>query len=292
MRIDLVQRLLLAICVCLSHAAIADELQKPDPGKRIKVFILAGQSNMEGRADGNKLNDEDRERLEKVQDRVQLAFNNVPPRPLNVVKPSDEIARIYERDLIFGPELFFGIAMAEAWPEDRILLIKLSAGGTSLHGAWNPNWQHDKAALMEEENNAQLYGALTEYVDEILSGYEPDEYELGAMLWVQGESDGSNKTAAAAYGDNLAMLVSKIRQDLNREELPFIMFQVGRNKVVEGMRRVSRDVPGVTLIPQSQDPISLDFYEKMENGHYNYAGMKKLGTRFAQVYLHHIFFQP
>ena len=51
------------------------------------------------------------------------------------------------------------------------------------------------------------------------------------------------------------------------------------------MKRVAREVPNVTLIPQSLDPISLDFYQKMENGHYNYEGMKKLGRRFAEVVL-------
>ena len=29
-----------------------DELPKPGPGKKIHVFLFAGQSNMEGRADG------------------------------------------------------------------------------------------------------------------------------------------------------------------------------------------------------------------------------------------------
>ena len=40
------------IFVC---SAWSDELREPEKGKKIKVFILAGQSNMEGRADGNKL---------------------------------------------------------------------------------------------------------------------------------------------------------------------------------------------------------------------------------------------
>ena len=42
---------------------------------------------MEGRANGRKLNKKDRERLSSVQDRVLLAFNGEPTRPLDVVSP-------------------------------------------------------------------------------------------------------------------------------------------------------------------------------------------------------------
>ena len=38
-----------------------------------KVFILAGQSNMDGRGDGSQLTVDDRQRLAAVQDRVLLA---------------------------------------------------------------------------------------------------------------------------------------------------------------------------------------------------------------------------
>jgi hypothetical protein len=260
-------------------------LQKPEPGQKIKVFLLAGQSNMEGRADANRLLPRDLERLSNAQENVQLAFNNKPISPLKAVKPPAEIAQIYKRELIFGPELFFGITLSEAWPDEKILLIKRSEGATSLHGCWHPEWSEDKAAAMGEEQGTQLYRALIDYVDQILSEYEKDEYEICAMLWVQGETDAGNKIAAAAYGRNLQQFISRIRQDLENETLPFLLFQVGHGKVVEGMIQTAQLVPNVSLIPQSQEPTSTNFYSKMENGHYNYEGMKKLGQRFAEVFL-------
>lgn len=51
------------------------------------------------------------------------------------------------------------------------------------------------------------------------------------------------------------------------------------------MKRVADEVTNVSLIPQSQAPDSPDFYKRMGNGHYNYEGMKKLGCRFAEVFL-------
>lgn len=265
--------------------AYSDELQRPDPGKKIKVFLFAGQSNMEGRADGRKLTDEDQARLREAQKRVQLAFNREPIHPLDVVSPSDEIREIYRRDRIFGPELFFGIALAEAWPDERFLFIKRAAGGSSLHGCWNPDWSEDKAALMGEANEPGLYRDLVDYVRQVLGGYAPGDYEFCGMLWVQGEGDAKVSEAAAAYGTTLRTLIERIRTDTGRGTLPFILFQVGFAPVVEGMKRTAGEVPNVTLVPQSQDPDSPDFYEKMENGHYECEGMKKLGRRFAEVFL-------
>ena len=68
---------LLVVCVIFTwaYAAWADELQRPKAGEKVKVFILAGQSNMEGRADGNKLAAQDRERLEKVQVSTVIRHN-------------------------------------------------------------------------------------------------------------------------------------------------------------------------------------------------------------------------
>ena len=277
-----VQSLALAL-VGFGHS---DELQRPDSGRRIKVFLFAGQSNMEGRANGRRLTAEDHRRLQRVQNRIQLAFNHEPIRPLNVVSPSEEIRRIYRRDRIFGPELFFGVVLAEAMPDEKFLFIKLAAGGTSLHGCWNPDWTQEKAALMGEAGEPKLYREFVNYLRHVLKHYSADEYELCSMFWVQGEGDSSVPEAAVNYGMTLQTLIEHIRCDTDSASLPFILFQVGSAQVAKGMRQCSANLANVTLIPQSQRLDSPDFYEKMENGHYNYNGMKKLGTRFAEVFLH------
>ncbi len=268
-----------------ARVGFPDELQRPDPGKKIKVFLLAGQSNMEGRADGRKLTQKDQVRLKNAQQRVQLAFNHQAVGPLDVVAPSPEIGKIYRRDRIFGPELFFGIALTEAFPDERFLLIKRTRGSSSLHGSWNPDWREDKAALMGEAKHPKLYSDFIDYALRVLEGYSPEDYELCAMLWVQGESDDKAAAAEAAYGTTLGKLIRRVRLDTHHEALPFILFQVGSPKVVEGMRKSAAKDANVILIPQSQNADSPDFYQKIENGHYNYQGQKKLGARFADVFL-------
>jgi hypothetical protein len=280
--------LLFGLLLFLIYPAWPDMLPEPEHGKKIKVFLLAGQSNMEGRADGMRLIPQDLERLAKAQTNVRLAFNNQSECPLKPVQPSAEIAEIYKRELIFGPELFFGIALSEAWPDENILLIKLSEGATSLHGCWHPQWSKDKAATVGEEHGPKLYRELIDYVEQTLSKYEKDEYKICAMLWVQGETDAGNKIAAAEYGRNLEQFIRHVRQDVENDTLPFLLFQVGHGKVVEGMKQTAQLLPNVILIPQSQEPNSANFYPKMENGHYNYEGMKKIGQRFAHVFSAHL----
>src|SRR5262245_12890274 len=102
------------LAIAFSGCASPSDRQRPEPDKKIKVFLFAGQSNMEGRANGRELTEQDKVRLHNVQNRIQLAFNHEPIHPLDVVSPPDDIREIYQRDRIFGPELFFGMALAEA----------------------------------------------------------------------------------------------------------------------------------------------------------------------------------
>jgi hypothetical protein len=273
------------LAVAGSGHARENETPQPPSGQTLNIFLFAGQSNMEGRADGGKLSKEDRNRLDRVRDRISLIFNGESACPLDTVAPAPEIGTLYQCDQIFGPELFFGIALAEAWPEERFLFIKRTAGATTLHGAWNPAWSREKAAATNEVESPRLYHKLAADVRDATDGLTPADYTFRGMLWVQGEGDGTVPEAAQVYGDNLRTLIAQIRKDTGQESLPFLLFEVGGPDVVRGMRRVAAEIPGIHLLPQSPEPGATDFYEKLENGHYNHEGMKKLGLRFAEAYL-------
>lgn len=263
----------------------ADDVPRPLPGKTVKVFLLAGQSNMEGRADGTKLSEADQARLRTAQERVWLAFNGQPARPLYAYTPSEELQEIYQRPRMFGPELFLGITLAEAWPDEQILLIKRAEGDTSLHGRWNPEWNREKATLMGEADAPPLYEEFMVYTRQVLGAYAEADYTIEAMCWVQGENDSKVPKAAATYGTTLQALIERVRSDTGHKDLPFMFFQLGSAEMAKGMAHVAATVPRVTMIPQHPDSDSPDFYATMRNGHYNRTGMKKLGVRFATEYL-------
>lgn len=259
--------------------------------KTKKVFLFAGQSNMEGRADAAQLSDVDMKRLEKSAKNIQFHYNRKAVSPLQLTTPQKHTQKKFNLEKSFGPELFFGINLAEKHPDEEFIFIKRSKGGTSLHGCWNPDWTEEKAALMNEANAPKLYSDFIAYAKEILAEYEPDEYEIVGMLWVQGEADSGVKKhgeiPSASYHDNLQNLISGVRKEFDSPNLPFVMFQVGNGKVVKGMQAKAASDANVYLIPQNRrDKQSPDYYEKNPPpvGHYIAASMKRIGENFFKIF--------
>jgi len=258
--------------------------------KKIKVFFLAGQSNMDGRARAYHLSDADKKRLQKASKNVTLYYNHRKPVPLQTTVPEAHIQQKFNAKRLFGPELFFGIHVSEKYPKDKIILIKRSKGGMSLYGAWNPHWTLEKATAMKEENEPKLYSDFINYAKEVLKNFNKDTYEIEGMLWVQGESDSGKKKygtiPADTYQENLKELIKGVRTTFNKPKLPFLIFQVGRGNVVKAMKNIANSDDFVSLIPQSQDKNSDDFYERNPPplGHYKYKAMKKIGRKFYEYY--------
>jgi len=257
--------------------------------KKTKVFLLAGQSNMDGRAKASGLSEIDKQRLKKAQKNVTLFYNFDEGKPLDTTKVAKHTAKKFGADYLFGPELFFGIKMSEAYPDHQIILIKRSRGGMSLYGAWNPDWTLEKATLIKEEKQPKLYSEFVEYGQKVLSTLAKDSYELCGMLWVQGESDSGKKGGTKpreAYQDNLTTLISRVRTDFNQPKLPFLIFQVGHGKVVKAMQTVAKADNNVVLIPQEKNENSKFYFERNPPpiGHYVSSAMKKIGTYFFEYY--------
>ena len=257
--------------------------------KEIKVFFLAGQSNMDGRAKANKLTELDKSRIKKAQQNVTLYYNHQKPVPIQATKVATHVAKKFEADTLFGPELFFGIEMSEKYPNHKIILIKRARGGMSLYGAWNPDWDKEKATLMNELKAPKLYSDFISYAKSILKDMNPDSYELCGMLWVQGETDSGKRFGpepATAYEQNLKALIKGVRTEFKSPQLPFLIFQVGNGKVVEGMRNIAKQDEYVSLIPQSNDKNSENYFQKNPPpiGHYICDSMKRIGTYFFEYY--------
>lgn len=128
-------------------------------GHPIHVVLLAGQSNMGGAGNYEELASSVIERIQKVSSRVNVSLGGRKPRPL-----SYEVSKFHQDKYgigrKFGPELFVGLTLAEKYPDREYLLIKTVQGGTSLYGAWNPQWTAEKAKRVERgsvKQNLQLY---------------------------------------------------------------------------------------------------------------------------------------
>ena len=250
---------------CYSQVVLSDD--------KINVFILAGQSNMAGAADASNLSNVDLKDLEKAKENVSFVYNGNKAVPLNVTVPADWKKKKFQLDSCFGPEIFFGIELSKKHPNKKFLFIKRALGGASLYGCWNPNWTKEKAQYVNELNRPKLFHKLLNDVDRELSNYDKSDYQIMAMLWVQGESDSGQKWGSLpsdTYAENLTNLINKSRDAFKYPKMPFLIMQVGSKKIGQAMKSVSNELKNVIFIPQNMDRSSYNFLSRREdNIHYN-----------------------
>ncbi len=213
--------------------------------KALQVYILAGQSNMEGQSvvdlTGKNYND-GRGTLVEVMARPANAERYAHLRakdgswvvrkdvwiryqrekqPLLVGELSVGYA-VYGDKHHFGPELQFGHVVGEA-SRDQVLLIKTAWGGKSLFRDFRPPSAGGVVGPYYVKMLAEVRAALADLKKDFPS-YDGSPVELAGFVWYQGWNDGVNpKTAVPEYEQNLAHLIRDVRKELNAPKLPVVI---------------------------------------------------------------------
>jgi len=223
---------------CLPPAA-GEAAQGP-----LKVFILAGQSNMEGHAVANTLDylGEDPEHgalLKKIkkEDGSWVVRKDVwiwylgrkGDLELGYGAGSGEKSAFgINLGKMFGPELAFGIVMGDHF-ENQVLLIKTAWGGKSIYRDFRPPSSNGEVG--------PFYTEMLEHVKDVLKNLkthfpaydEAKGYEVCGFLWFQGWNDMCNNQAVPEYEENLANLVKDLRKELDLPKLPVVIGELGVN---------------------------------------------------------------
>ncbi len=264
--------------------------------KDVQIVLLAGQSNMVGGGNYENLDASVIKRVEAISNRVKFSFNGAIAVPLSYTKnkPSEK----YNFKKRFGPEIFIGLTLAEKYPNKEFLLIKRSLGGTSLYGAWNPDWDAAKAKLLEKgefKQNLKLYNLHLEDIKMNLKqlSSQGKTYSIYGLTWMQGENDAIHEASVKSYRNNLKKLIKSYRRDLNVSELPMVLGQInsrygiegGSDKVRQAMVKFTNQDYYTALIKTSKDATWFDFPKHTDNVHYNTEGQKRLGTAFANMFI-------
>jgi hypothetical protein len=206
---------------------------------KIKVFLLAGQSNMVGQGSMDHLDllfanatasPEFRETLSngvggyKERDNVYVTFNGKHGK----LTVSRTLA--FAATNRFGPEVMFGWTVGDAIINETVLLIKTAWGGLSLAVDFRP----PSAGLGNHAGvNPALYGvwyrtmiadirnALAN-VASFVPSFDPVQgYEVAGFVWFQGWNDLLVTNYVNEYASNLACFIRDVRLDLNLPSLPF-----------------------------------------------------------------------
>jgi hypothetical protein len=245
--------ILLTALAVMAQMAIADTLAPGRSPKQagkspVKVFILAGQSNMEGQAvvdlAGKDYNEGRGTLAELMRDPVKGAMfkhlktadgkwtvrNDVWGRyqreraPL-LAGPLSVGFTVYGDRHHFGPELQFGHVIGDYLP-NQVLIVKTAWGGKSLYKDFRPPSSGGSVGPYYTQMIADVRTALAN-VKKDFPAYDGGGCELAGFVWYHGWNDGCEpRTAVPEYEQNLVHLIHDVRKDFNTPQLPVVIGEI------------------------------------------------------------------
>jgi hypothetical protein len=239
------RRLASLLAFLIVASASASTARAADPPKPVKVFILAGQSNMEGQAvadlDGKNYNDgkgtlkallDDPAkaplvrhlRTERgtwtIRDDVWVRYQR-EKQPL-LVGPLTVGFAVYGGKHHFGPELQFGHVVGDHFAE-QVLLVKTAWGGKSLYKDFRPPSSGGEVGPYYTRMIAEVREALANLSKDFPT-YADQGYELAGFVWYHGWNDGVEpKKAVPEYEQNLVNLIKDLRSEFKVPHLPVVV---------------------------------------------------------------------
>lgn len=211
----------------------------------VQVFVLAGQSNMEGQAvvdlegkdyNGGKgtlrallsdvskgsafrhLRDDKGSWVERPDVQVRYQPQNGPLK----IGPLAPGFTPYEGSHHFGPELQFGHVLGDHL-ENPILLVKTAWGGKSLYADFRPPSSGGTVGPYYLRMVNEVRAALTNLAVDF-PGWAGNGFELAGLVWYHGWNDGVRPDVAVPeYEQNLANLISDFRKAFDAPKLPVVI---------------------------------------------------------------------
>ena len=177
-------------------------------GKRVKVILLMGQSNATGVGRVQYLKDnttpEQFAKYESGFDSVHINYmvdnytNSSHGEFVNV-----DLGCSANAD-IFGPEVGMAERFSEVWGDEEVIILKYTYSGTSLYYQW-----------LAYGNRGSIYKAMKMYVDTYMTALRDAGYDarIGAICWMQGESDSFEPAVYRRYYKVQSNFVSYLRED-------------------------------------------------------------------------------
>lgn len=254
------------------------------------LWLLAGQSNMEGHgdlidvqppvpqvhtfdmADRWLVAEEPLHTLVNAADRVHWRLNENKEPEIWSGERLDKYLSDRKKgaglSLPFAEEMFARTGVP-------VGLVPCAHGGTSMD-QWSPE--------LKDREGDSLYGSM-------LRRFHAVGGNVRGVLWYQGESDANTK-AAPQFLNKFENFVKSVRADFNRPDLPFYYVQIGRhidgrniaewNAVQEAQLKAETDLPHVRMVVSVDstldDPI-----------HLSTPSLKNVGRRLAELACHDLF---
>ena len=266
----------------------AENAQVEDDDDVTRVFIFAGQSNMEG-ADSN-INRVDSfppfEGLGQEQSDVLFSYN----LGRNDAYTSEGWVRLRSVNQWVGPELSF-VREIRKYVDSPIAIIKCAVGGTTLGEDWNP----------DQPGGFMLYPKALKLVRDSLAELTKRDirFRVEGLMWHQGENDMFNDDYRASYGDHLSRFIQCWRRDLGISDLRIYVGELhcksvwgmdNRQRMYElsqGQKAACGRDERVEYVPNNHNGMTID---QRTGLHYHFGTLGQLGhgMEYAKAYLSNI----
>jgi hypothetical protein len=243
--------------------------------KPLKVYLLAGQSNMQGSAHQSTFaaigdDPESAPLLKEILDESGkpvvspnswVAYRTGRNGADTTVHGRVKVGYGFDENRI-GPEYGFGLHLDRVLDEP-VLIIKTAWGGKSLAidfrppsaGPYLPG-EREKAGgnLPSQKEVGHYYREMIRFVRETLKDsesikkvvpdYDPnDGFDLAGFAWFQGWNDMCNRHHIAQYTDNMVHFITDVRKEFKSPQLPFIVGILGVYGTDPDSRKFDKGLP-------------------------------------------------
>ncbi len=192
------------LCICFLFGGVA--FSGCGSPKEVTLIVLAGQSNMQGFGEVEKLGDVAGEdvQAELVAGYKNFYYSNTTTVPLNFQKYNINLNSVGKTDAQvsqFGPEAGIMFNLHKSFPKKKMYFLKLAVGGATLEKDFcQGGICYDR--LVDSTKKA------IEYIKK-----QNEKPVLKILCWMQGESDFLENQYQDNYYNNLVSLKTRYAQD-------------------------------------------------------------------------------
>lgn len=263
---------LVSLCIVVLLNISCSRIYQPahpgnNEGKGLDIFLLIGQSNMQGVAPIESLDTVTLKNVYLFNEKDQWEpARNLPENGMN------RYSTVKRRPVVlFGPAYNFGRKLA-AYTKREIGIVSNARGATRIEW-WQKEYTGDNDFDLYEEAVARAKAALSA---------APAGSKIKGILWHQGEADNAVERSVM-YARRLQTLVTNLRNDLGDPDLPFIAGEVGKwNNRGLNINPVIRDIR--SYIPNSEWVSSdglTSINEAKNDAHFDNLSQRAFGGRYA-----------
>ena len=187
-----------------------------------------------------------------------------------------------------GLKAGFAQKVEDTYGKENIVVVHHSKSGRGIR-FWDKDYRFPDGyrfpgkgvpSERSKQQHGQEYGPLIGKVREAIEG---KSFDTVTFVWMQGESDGG-RGLGPVYEESFFRLLRRIKEDLERKDLGFVIGRINNSRVSDPNWRAMRDAQ-VKLAEDTDhgEWIDTDDLSGPENGvHFPKENYSKLGQRFAE----------